>query len=264
MLAHSAAASVVPTTRYITIPAQGGLYFYLDASAPPSYPGSGNVWYDLMENFSPSTVRSAVPFTKDGQASYFELPGSDAGVDYYDRAIISEANNMPAFTEGHLSAWVYLNSFGVLSNRFMFNYRNGSADFSFFFAPDTDLLASVNPTSGPNASAEVNLPPAGDYLNQWVYLSITWNGNDSGDTTLKIHRNGVEVASDVNGGTASINAGTNRNIGIGGEVRDEVPPGIEMEDVLDGRIALMHFHTEALSTAQIQSNFNNLKSRFGL
>lgn len=266
MFLHSAAASVVPTTKYITIPAQGGLHFYLDASAPPSYPGSGNVWYDLMDNLSPSVIRSAVSFTKDGQASYFTIPGGADGVDYMDRAISSTGNNYPAFNKGHLSAWVYKTGWGVSAQDQIFDFRGGTSNFNLFFNDfDTDLYAWVYTSdSGYPVTLRARLynPSQADYHNQWIYLSMDWDGTTGGASNLKLYRNGVEVASDFDAGTTFLNAKSNIPTGIGGQ--GYLLPYPEQHDIFDGRIALMHFHTASLSAAEIQSNFNNLKSRFGL
>lgn len=266
MLAHSAAASIVPTQRKITLPVQAGLHFYLDASAPSSYPGSGNTWYDLMGNLNPSTIRSAVSFTSNGRASYFTIPGGVGITEYTDRAIASDGNNYPAFIGGHLSAWVYKLGWGGEQEDHIFNFRAGNSNFDLFFDDfDNDLVASVTPDGSFNYVARKAGIAEGDYRNQWTYLSMTWNGNYQGNfTLLELYRNGVKIADFVGGVASSISAKTGIDTGIGGDGRGLSGSTRLQRDIFNGRIALMHFHTEALTATDIQDNFNSMKSRFGL
>jgi hypothetical protein len=157
---------VAPVSAGFQTPAivSSGLITYLDASDPTSYSGSGTTWTDKKGNAN-GTITGAINYVVNGNASYFNLPGSD------NAYIISSVNqSIKDFTI------VFQPDFSS------FNYSGGHTLFSK--GPGQDISMRfwtynfANPSNTDGNSASVwGVPNSSPNSNEWQGVtSLYLNG----------------------------------------------------------------------------------------
>jgi len=229
-------APVVPSGPTIV---STGLVFNVDAANTSSYIGSGSVWNDIKGtnniNFytNSSYNNSASPtFSSDGGGSLittgiFGKSVSNSGISG------SVARSM--------EAWVKFNS--VSGNAVI--SIGGSVVLSYTLY---ELMAyNSNPiehywgsfTQGSTVLA----------TNTWYHIVIIYDGT----TNHYVYVNGVQVAF---ASTPTLNT-SNTPIYIG-------PAVTTSWGAFDGKIAALRIYNRALSSSEVTTNFNALKTRFGL
>lgn len=214
------------------------LIFYYDPANVASYIGSGTDVQDLGTLNYDATLVNGVGFsasnngifTFDGTNDYATIPNGSAAL-FINQSFTVEAWINPSVTPP--SQQIY---FGILQDAATQSrlqcriYSDGIIRFGYF-AQDLDT-----------ASGQIT-------FGSWVHIAMVYN---SGDDTSKIYKNGVQLAS---GNQGPLLSSTGRVVEIGRHNAGEY---------FKGSMGAIYTYQRALTQPQIESNFNALKSRYGL
>ena len=221
----------------------------LDAGSLKSYPGSGDVWYDLSGNGNNVHLQNSPGFN--GNEGFINFNGSDQyGVAYHDSTLSATGENMtiefwirkqggtdafliskapftggPNSQNGNYAAWVYYENGGNTNLYFISN--DGSDNVNYAFGN------SIVSTSS-----------------DWFQYVITYNSG-----TFKFFRNGSLYTSSVSYGPVNMKA-TTEDLLIG---RRKDGYG-----AFNGDLAIVNMFDYALSDNDVKSNFNYYRSRFSI
>ena len=204
-----------------------GLVLALDAGNSKSYPGSGTTWTNLIGGGNNGTL--------EGGAGYGSANGGSIVFDGTDDYVNC---GTPSISVGKITvnAWVKINA-GSLFQHIVDS--SSISSFSWHLA-----ILSDNRPYFYNGSVYHQAAPILT-VGQWCMLTGVQG------TTLDIYINGVlgqSIATDVSVTTYDVNLG--RFPGYGRQ--------------LNGNIAQVSIYNRALSAAEIQQNFNALRSRFSI
>lgn len=214
--------------RSVIIPS--GLMLNLDASNRRSYPGSGTTWFDISGNDRNGTIIGSPTFT----TNYFSITG--------DSTYISIPNSglSPGTGDFTYSCWVYFNS--VDSNDTIF--ENGSWTDTLLFRYESTqftvysegvLRGTVSWTSTIGAWVNIVLLRSSNTVS--CYINNTLTGTP------------FSMSLDINL--------ANPNLFL---MRSQHTTG----QWTNGRISTFAIYNRALSTSEIERNFNILRGRYGV
>ena len=223
-----------------------GLVLCLDAANSKSYPGSGTTWTDLSGRGNTGTLVNTPTYNTSG---YFDFDYTQSeNVTFSNTSSLQFLNRLP-YT---LEAWVYPtrnpganNWTGIFdresdagSGRDGYNlYFLGSAGTDTYFFTERFTSGSYNAVSVTlNQSVSVN---------NWHHIVGTYDG-----TTLTLYRNGSSVGTPVT--TTGNITNTSKSLTL----------GVRGGQYYGGRISNAKIYNRVLSAAEIQQNYNALKSRY--
>jgi len=198
----------------------------LDASNALSYPGTGNIWFDLVDPQQNITLVNSPTYTS-ASPSYFTFNGSNQYGTGSGLVLGSTA-----YTK---SAWFYLNSY--TDNNIISSVTGGH--FMFMGAtPAVDKKIYCGHSDWPSY---IVFPSVSTFnLNTWYYVALTFNTTDG----MKLYVNGVfDSAYTANKSPRPGNGSTNIGTFGGG-------------NLLNGRVARVYCYTRSLSAAEILQNYN--------
>ena len=211
-----------------------GLVLCLDAANSKSYPGSGTTWTDLSGRGNTGTLTNGPTYNSaNGGSIVFD------GVD--DKVVLSSSSSF-AFGTGNLtvSGWGYVASH--INFRILASTRPNTGGYADAWHIGTGANGSIFLYSNAfNLQSTSSAVP----VNQWFYWTFT---RDTGIGKLFV--NTIVVAS----GSVTNNY-TLTQIGIGDFPAANAEPW-------SGRIPQVSIYNRALSAAEIQQNYNALKSRY--
>ena len=212
-----------------------GLVLCLDAANTKSYPGSGTTWTDLSGRGNTGTLVNGVGYSASNGGSLI-FDGSD---DYVTLSSSQLAPGTGAFT---WNFWIKLNDISNLS--IIFSGTGSNSNYGVIFAN------SAGYGLGYYASgyAIVDSPTLGS---SWWYITFTGNGGADGSRNLKLYRNTIQAGSTY---TYNYNfTSTTPYVGINHS---------SFAELMRGNISNVSYYNRALSAAEIQQNYNALKSRY--
>jgi hypothetical protein len=214
------------------------LIFYFDPAVADSYPGSGTSVNDLGNNNYDATLVNGVGFsssnggifTFDGVNDYATVPNGSAAL-FINQSFTVEAWINPSTSPP--SQQIY---FGILQSastqsRLQCRIYSSGIIRMGYFAQDLDT-----------ASGQIT-------FGSWVHLAMVYN---SADDTSRIYKNGTQLAS---GNQGPLLSSTGRVVEIGRHNTTEY---------FKGSMGAIYAYQAARTQAQIQSNYDALKSRYGL
>lgn len=215
-----------------------GLVLHLDAGSVKSYPGSGNTWYDLNSNGNNGTLTNG-PTYSDSSIVF------DGAGDYVS---ITKAESELAFTSGFTwSIFVYIEE--ITNNPFtgfISTYVGTSAGTGAAIKVYNSRFEFRSYGLGLIQSSPNFIP-----LQKWIMLTVVWTPG-----YYYMYENGNLVK---NGSTSSSYSPSTGTIRIGGGAYSM---GTAAD--LNGKIGLVKMYNKALTTLEIQQNYNATKSRFNL
>jgi hypothetical protein len=220
-----------------------GLLLFLDAGNTSSYSGSGTTWYDLSGNNNHGTLRAnnsgSLPVFQNGSL-YFN------GSTSYVSIVSSVIPNTGSFT---VSAWAKMPGGRYIE---MINTRDASTLKGF-------LLTST----GSDIRAQINNPGVHQFVfsgnnsqiqnDRWHLITITV---DASANVMKAYVDNNFISSN-NFSAGSLTGQGNFVIGW------DYAWGGGAEYFL-GNVATVSVYNYALSSSDVTTNFNAVKSRFGL
>jgi hypothetical protein len=202
-----------------------GLVLALDAGSKRSYPGSGTTWYDLSGNGNNGTLTNGPTFNSDG---YLNFDGTN------DHIVLDSTITLTDFT----ATAVYSIS-GYSSGWAMF-FGNSDLD-NFIGIGNTGAILRVQDTNSTNSDLSYS-----STLNQLTFLQVVQSGN-----TNTWYINGESVGTSTNNSYAGIEISRMVYYGDGSSL-----------GIWPGKYYLGQLYNRALSSQEIQQNYNALKSRF--
>jgi hypothetical protein len=218
----------------------GSLVLGLDASDANSFnKNEGRVWTDLSGNNTSGSIINGPSLNNDSYGSF-----NFNGINSY----ISIANNPILEPPTSLTLECALRIDSIISGRVIVAY-SGDAGGSYikygFRISGTSLSGYIN-SNGSIAQIFGNVLTA----NTWVYATLTYDG-----TSAKIYENGFFSSSTPITGSMDYTAyGSPYYLNIGRKANDG--------GYISGSIGLVKLYNRALSAAEIQSNYNQFKTRF--
>ncbi len=215
---------------------EAGLELHLDASNASSYPGSGNIWYDISGNNHDATQWGSVAFSSDGDGSFsFDGGGFDVStwVSYQNAAEIT------------LEVWAKVRSHRSYNTGIITNYLGGSGKMNWMWS------AHDGGRSLHNNGMKGSVYMAGHLynFNQWYRFALRYRDEIGYEFYVNDELVHTQSTSGHLGGSP---AGI---IGIGSR-EDHVEP-------CDALISIARIYTRALTDSELSDNFNAQKLRFG-
>ena len=219
-----------------SIPYPASLKLFIDAGNPASYPGTGTTVTDLIGTQN-GTLTNGVGYSS-SNGGYFTFDGVN---DYIDFGINNAIRTTSART---ISLWININSgYGNFFSDVVSPTGYQGAELWY----DTGGFRSV--VCGA-ATYQVAPNKQITNYNTWHYVTLSWNS-----TTLKAYWDGVlntsvsQTVIPVNNTTAST------KLGLSNELGGRIP--------LNGKIAQCKIYNVQLSDAEVLTDFNEFKARYG-
>jgi hypothetical protein len=223
-----------------------GLVLNLDAAKRDSYPTTGTTWSDISGNQNNGTLTNGPTFNSANGGSII-FDGAD---DYVGRnTALNIGSTFSVF------AWVKPGAINV-RNGIIGNSYPYSSGVGWYFSTATNYGGTLNTffISIGNDNAYRTANNNSITLNTWNYMGgIVTNGGQD----IKLYVNGIETS--YFGGTLTPNTViyTTPEFYIGRRQSGSPEPFI-------GSIASTQIYNRALSTSEIQQNFNATRARFGI
>jgi hypothetical protein len=227
------------TSQSTRIVVQDGLVLNLDAGASTSYPGSGTSWTDLSGNGNNGTLVNGVGYNSDNGGSLV----FDGSNDYVN------LGNILNIGTGQFS----IECIAKVSSLTSANYSK-VASKGVYNVNGWRLYMGKNPSNVYSLSFEYDPTPSISILspiqtNTWYHFLICRNSSNLMSTYLNGElKNTSTVTSNL--------TNSNYNYIIGND-------GGLIEPFM-GNVACYRHYNRALTAAEIQQNFNALRSRFGI
>ena len=223
-----------------------GLVLNLDAGNSASYAGTGTTWTDLSGRGNNGTLVGGVSYNSSNQG-YLVFNGNSGGTT--DSYVTLPATTDFAFGSGDFTVemWIYANSGNDASTFISMNSTSGYAALRLeHYNSNLNLNAFHSSNGSSHLISGTNTPLT---ANKWTHLVFSRiNGN------AKIYLDGVEklsyslVGSLMSSGSSrigSLDGWTNRNH--------------------SGNVAITKIYKgKGLTSTEVATHFNALKSRFGL
>ena len=235
---------------------QSGLILNLDAANPASYPGTGSIWTNLVtgNNVPSFSISSGAYVNSNGGVIRFPSTGGfaesttgfanltkftvevwvkSAGTKGdYDPTVSGNTNYAPCLFSEKVSG-------GTVNMVLAYNARawTGAANNSYRYTAAMGGWSIFEPTTN-----------YGSDLNNWVHIVATYNGS-----VLTLYRNGVSLGSRT----------TNVNLRAS-SVGYYIAHRWDMSDGVYGDYSTVNMYNRDLSLSEINTNYNAVKSRFGL
>ena len=238
-----------------------GLVLALDAANPKSYPGSGDVWYDLsgygnhvtwlQQPTGGTNGNSAIDWDGSNNLGGFTWTPTSNDHDYFFRA--DTTTGLPTgdpnysiemvFSLLNANAAWHVFSYGqqvIGKNNGIYFNNSTNVLRKFFYGNDYDLITNFSGVVGYNTT---------------FHFSETY---DPATSTLKCYINGELHNTE--------NVGTNPNITLYSTGRLAVGGGV----ITDTRVAhagdlyTCKVYNKTLTASEVQQNYNAIKGRFGL
>lgn len=227
---------------------QNGLVLNLDAGISDSYPGTGTTWTDLSSNGNNGTLVNGVGYSNtefnflsfDGSNDYINISNSSSlniTTNNITIEIAFKSNNLAdaSHGDGLISKGYSSNNDGVYE---LLTVQQNSKNYLYFRCA----------TLGNHTPKIIPIDVGNIYIVSAVLqngLMITYVNGIAEDTGSQKTGNIISSTSDVTIGTRFLQRGTSNS-------------------ALNGNVYLARIYNRALSSQEIQQNFNVLRNRFGL
>jgi hypothetical protein len=216
-----------------------GALLYLDAGNTASYPGSGTAWTGLSNNSSNATLVGSPPWTSASTASYFTFNGLGSN---YASTTASKFNvaytGKTVFFAARMTA--------VLAGAFrgLFGTNGGTRNFNTYIYSPSSGVYQIHYSAGGSGGFSNNLSLTN---NQWFIAAVTQTTGG----LVTYYFNGQPV-------------GTNTGIGFIQYAANNGEYVALCDNYWYGDIAVCAVYGRALSSDEIQQNFNALRSRYSI
>jgi hypothetical protein len=223
-----------------------GLQLYLDAGNVSSYPGSGNIWYDLSgrsKHFSltnPSFTSGSIPYFSTINRSMTGPESNSFGINNTSGYTIYLICNVNTPTNSGAFKFYSANGSSGSTSRGIFTHCTWS-DGNIYF----DQGGCCNPDTRTSVS--------GGTMNTWNIIVFRKNG----DRERQIIKNNTVLATNTSP-TADINLNS-VNVSLG--TADEYGGS---SSTWDARIGQFIVYNRALNNSEMLYNHNALRTRYGL
>jgi Concanavalin A-like lectin/glucanases superfamily len=238
---------------------QAGLILNLDAANPASYSGTGNTWTNLVTgNAVPSfSINSGAYVNSDGGVIRFPSSGgfaeSTSGfanltkftVEVWIKSAGTKGDQNP-LTSSNYTPCIFSEKFanGRINMVLAYNARGltaGTSNNSYRYE------GAIYSNGWKNYQIATNY---GSDINNWVQISLTYDGSK-----LTIYRNGVSLGTSNALNIASLYASSTGYY---------IAHRWDQSDGVYGDYSIVNMYNRDLSLSEITTNFNAVRTRFGL
>ena len=214
---------------------RSGLVLHLDAANIRSYPGTGTVWADLSGNNNNASLNSGPTFNTTISKNFL-LNGTSNWID---------CGNATIFSPPLLTASLMIKCASFSTRPHIFGRGSGNDGNFYMVVESNGVFRFYNDTGGGwVVAATTSAFP----LNTWTYVTVTHDGSFS-----KIYYNGIQQVSTARSG--NLRNWQSNTLQIG---------NIVGTSPINGNVAFAHLYNRALSTVEIQQNFNATRGRYGI
>ena len=221
------------------------LAYHLDANNSSSYGGSGSTWTDLVAGTNNATINGATYTEGTGnQGYYFDFDGTN---DYVEIGSPIVSGN--TFT---IELWCRNDAATMPSSETAFTTEGASTDTTDLVRYDGDRWTFKGVSFLMSRTYTVHVPQ-GQEWNQVVAVVYANSGN-SVDIRVKIYLNGQLSNSMTGLKNFGYSAGN-------GNILGRQSPGTGL---WDGQISILRYYNAALTDANILTNYDANKGRYGL
>ena len=229
---------------------------------PSSYTGSGSTWTDTQGNANATLVGSPTyngtyGFTFDGLTQYGTLP-SIFGVTDFD--------NSGSYT---IEIWLNGASGQLMASSIPFGKRNGSSGiypYMMEYVEGSNIISNFASVTSP-FQGNTNAISGNITVNNWHQNICVWNytgsdigGNGADKNTAWV--NGVKQTIS-NGNLSTFSSPSNNELASIARQMG-LPPTGQLPGWFKGQIGIVRIYNRALTSTEIQQNFDADKSIFGL
>lgn len=219
----------------IQLPSESDLSLWLDSNDESSYPGAGNIWYDISGNNNDFSLYNNPALNSDGSGSYLSFNGSTHYAERSDS--LQDSGNFEVIVVLKKPSTIGFE--GIIEWAFLSTQRTGAA-------LDGNVLISSGGAQFRRFSPSVS-------INDWTMLNIT--GANGAQANKNAFEN-LSTKSTVN--TATLSATTESPITRIGDLSVNSPFRFE------GDIALLIVYNKILSSLDRQQIYDIYQPRFGL
>jgi len=220
-----------------------GLVFYLDAGNASSYPGSGSTWTDLAGSGLITTLYNSPTYSSanGGYLSFVPNSGTPANSQYAQTSA-----SLSVLIKWSIEVWHYYTGTFVNGQPCILTEVFADNAINFF-------LGTLNDATAPELqvgffSGEWNITtPITLTANRWYHLVGTYDGSN-----VKLYVNNVLTQTYATNDTP-----------VSGGSGIRFMRRWDQDDYWGGRLAIVRIYDGALTTGQINTNFNASISRFG-
>ena len=238
-----------------------GLILNMDANKTSSYPGSGNIWYDISGNGRVATMSGY-----GGQAAPTYSSTAGGAIQFYRGGSLATSAAAFSLSQGGtpwadltsqvtLSIWFYTgtSSVMILAGK---GFRTSPSPVEYqayqFYTNGSSIIARV--TAG-GTTSNIDVSTSFSY-NTWTNVTLTYDGS-----TVSVYKNGSLANSASK--TGSITATQGFPFVIGGQWNGNGGYNLPA-DGFNGLIGQVLLYNTALSAANVLNNYNATKSSLGL
>jgi hypothetical protein len=213
---------------------QSGLVLNLDAGVSSSYPTTGTTWTDLSGRGNTGTLTNG--------PTYSSANGGSIVFDGVNDYATTGKVLVPITGSFHIEGWVFLNNTNAIK-MFVTQYNNGGdpGRFLCFFGND----GTIRMQNGGGVMTGTTPPYS---ANIWTYVAFQKDSSN----LCNIFVNGIKETTGATRTTTLEN--TNTIIGTRGSIQSGV--------WYNGNMSNVRIYNRALTAAEIQQNYNALKSRY--
>ena len=220
-----------------------GLVLYLDAANARSYPRSGTTWFDRSGNGNNGTLVNGVGYSGDNFGS-LSFDGVNDYVNFGNNTTLYNAYDT-TFTQEFAVRLIS----GASTSRTIFRVDDWSRIITGISTSSiTFTIGYISPVDSLTYNSTIN-------YNQWYLITTVWTKLN----TQQIYLNGILVAQRTP--TISNYTGVTGTSGGANLGRGHTSP---YTSNINANIAFFKHYNRALTTQEVQQNFNALKGRFGL
>ena len=240
------ALSLTPSTPSGNI-ITSGLFMELDASDYTS-----GVWVDRTGNGNNGTINGATWSSTDG--GIFDFDGINDTISIPHNINLS----LSTIVQKTIQVWVKFDSAATGSNRkILFSKLSGGFSFDGYFGGIDSSRRTVVATNG-TAIARTTTSTLTVNLDTWYLFTFISQITGTSNTT-KIYINETEFASSAHG-TDGYSEANPLTLGY----MPAPLTGLGLIEYLDGKVGACYFYTKGLSLAEISTNYNATKAKYGL
>ncbi len=224
-----------------------GLAMNLDAGNLSSYSGTGIIWTDLTGNLRNGTLINGVGYSALNNGS-LTFDGTNDYVTVANTVAVLSAVNK--FT---IEIWFKLNNSALNNTIFSFGTSANYNNDILIGVYGSTIFTQVN--NGVDGSA---YPVASFTSTAWTNCQIVFDGTQTGNANrLKMYINGI-LQTLTYTYTVPATSGINSSCGIGAYSTGS------FNNFLNGNVAVTRLYNTAFSQTDVTTNFNAIKSRYGL
>ncbi len=222
----------------------------LDAA---DYSGSGN-WLDTS-GYNNNAVAVQTPTYSASQSGYWTLDGGSypvSGTGLVDSFNIADASSLDSMSSISIIIWFYISSIPNADPNLLFSKRTATSNGYVGFYNQTLYRFRVGTSgTGSGLSLDYSVSPT---TATWQQIAVT-----VGAAGGKVYKNGSLVVNDPAYVGNFSNIDTSAALLLG-----DVNPASTGVNGFAGRISMFSIYNGVLSAADIQTNFDTYKSRYGL